>query len=327
MTTLVTGGIGWVPSHIVKRLAATGERVVVFDLMPPDPLFDELLGDLRDRILVEPGDVTDLAALGEAAGRHEVTAILSAAAITPRRDREMREPATILDVNLGGTVNALEVARSLPDLRRFLYISSGAALGDVTGVETTDESTPSAATGLYGITKHTAERVVSRYADLFGLDAVSVRLANVYGPMERPTPGYAGATELREMLRIWAAGDPVRINSLAGPYLDWTYVDDIAEGISRILDHPGPLPHDLYTLTCGQNYAIGDILQAFERHLPDFRYELVPANQANYLVSGAPPGPVPSNARLAADLAWTPSTPLDTGMRQYLAWIQRHGPQ
>lgn len=326
MTTLVTGGIGWVPSHIVKRLVAAGERVVVFDLMPPDPLFDELLGDLRDRIVVEPGDVTDLAALGEAAGRHDVTAIISAAAITPRRDREMREPATVIDVNLGGTVNALEVARSLPDVRRFVYISSGAALGDVTGVDTTDEETPSAATGLYGVTKHTSERLVSRYADLFGLDAVSVRLANVYGPMERPTPGYAGATELREILRIWAAGDPIRINSLAGPYLDWTYVDDIAEGIFRIHNHPGPLPHHLYTVTCGHLYSIGDILDAFARHLPDFRHELTPPDQANFLVSDDPPGPIPSNARLAADLAWTPATSLDAGMRSYLAWIQRHGP-
>ena len=326
MTTLVTGGIGWVPSHIVKRLASAGERVVVFDLMEPDSLFHQLLSDLRDRVVVEHGSVTDLAALGEAAGRHEVTSIVAAAAITPRRDREMREPAAVIDVNLGGVVNALEVARSLPGFGRFLYVSSCAALGDVTGVDTTDETTPSAATGLYGITKHTAERVVSRYADLFDLDAVSVRLANVYGPMERATPGYVGATQLREILRLWAAGETVRINSLAGPYLDWTYVDDIADGLFRILTADA-LPHDLYTVTCGHTYAIGDILEAFQRHLPDFRYELVPADQANYLVSGGPPGPTPSNARLAADLAWTPPTSLDDGMREYLAWIQRHGPQ
>ena len=326
MTTLVTGGIGWVPSHLVKRLAESGERVVVVDLMPPDPLFHDLLGDLRDRVVVEPGDITDLAALGEAAGRHEVTDIVSAAAITPRRDRERREPARIVDVNLGGTVNALEVARSLPGFHRFLSVSSGAALGDVTGVSTTDESTPSQATGLYGITKHTAERVVSRYADLFNLDAVSVRLANVYGPMERETPGYAGATELREILRIWAAGDTVRITSLDGPHLDWTYVDDIAEGLVRILA-ADTLPHDLYTLTCARLYSIGDILECFARHLPDFRYELAEPDRANYHVSGDPPGPTPSNARLAADLAWTPETTLDDGMRQYLAWIQRHGPQ
>ena len=326
MTTLVTGGIGWVPSHIVKRLASAGEPVVVFDLMEPDALFDELLGDLRDRVVVEHGSVTDLAALGEAAGRHEVTSIVSAAAITPRRDREVREPAAVIDVNLGGTVNALEVARSLPGFGRFLYVSSGAALGDVAGLELTDETTPSAATGLYGITKHTAERVVSRYADLFDLDAVSVRLANVYGPMERATPGYVGATELREILRLWAAGETVRINSLAGPFLDWTYVDDIADGLFRILTAEA-LPHDLYTVTCGRTYSIGDILEAFQRHLPGFRYELVPADRANYLVSGGPPGPTPSNARLAADLAWTPPTSLDDGMREYLAWIQRHGPQ
>ncbi len=64
----------------------------------------------------------------------------------------------------------------------------------------------STATGLYGITKHTSERVCQRYAELFGLDIVSMRPANVYGPMERDTPGYKGGTEPREMLRLtWKA--------------------------------------------------------------------------------------------------------------------------
>jgi UDP-glucose 4-epimerase len=326
MTTLVTGGVGWVPSHIVRRLAAAGETVVVYDLMEPDALFDELLGEHRDRVHVEPGDVTDLAHLGETAGRHEVTSIVAAAAITPRVEREQREPARILDVNLGGTVNALEVARSLPELRRFVYISSCAAWGDVPGAAELDEETPSHAAGLYGITKHTSERVVRRYATLFDLDAISVRLANVYGPLERVTPGYSGATELREMLRLHAEGQPVRVNSLEGPYLDWTYVEDIAEGVYRLWEQP-ELRHDLYSLTCGRLFSIGDVLEAFGRHLPGFRHEVVPAEEANYPVSGDGPGPIPSNRRLREELGWAPDTPFDEGMRRYLDWIQRHGPQ
>ena len=84
----------------------------------------------------------------------------------------MREPALIIDVNLGGTVNALDAARTLPNFRRFIYISSGAAIGEVPDAEVIDETTPSHATSLYGITKHTSERVVSRYRALFDLDAV-----------------------------------------------------------------------------------------------------------------------------------------------------------
>ena len=326
MTTLITGGIGWVPSHIVRALAATGERVVSYDLMEPDALFDELLGDHRDNLAFAAGDVTDAAHLLAVARQHEVNAIIHAAAITPRRDQERREPVRIIEVNLGGTVNALEAARALPSCRRFIYISSGAALGDVDGLPVVDEETPSRAVNLYGITKHTSERVVGRYRELFDLDAVSVRLANVYGPMERVTPGYAGATELREMLCLHFEGKPVRVNSLGGPWLDWTYVADIAEGIRRVWDAPA-LKSDLYTLTCGELHSIGQVLAEFERYLPGFRFEQVDRNEANYLVSGDERGTPPSNRRFRDEFGWTPDTPFTDGMRQYLAWIQQHGPQ
>jgi UDP-glucose 4-epimerase len=326
VTTLITGGIGWVPSHITRAIAATGESVITYDVMEPDDLFAELIAGVSGQVTTVSGDVTDLERLTATCTQHQVTAIIHAAAITPRKDREQREPARIVDVNLGGTINALDVARQLPDLRRFIYISSGAAIGTVPGAAVIDESTPSQATNLYGITKHTSERVVSRYRELFGIDAVSVRLANVYGPMERVTPGYVGATELREMLRIHFDGNSVKVNSLAGPWLDWTYVGDIAEGIKRVWQ-ASSLKYDVYTNTCGRLHSIGDVLHAFARHLPGFRYEHVEREEANYLVSGSEPGAIPSNARIKDDLNWVPPTSFDDGMRQYLAWIQQHGPQ
>jgi UDP-glucose 4-epimerase len=325
MTTLVTGGNGWVPSHVVRRLARRGERVISYDLMEPDQLLLEMLADAGD-VIFEYGDVVDPEAMLEAARRHGVTRIVHAAAITPRLHREKAAPRRIIEVNLLGTVTALDVARQLSGFERFVYVSSCAAWGPWEGVEALTEDLPSHATTLYGITKHTSERVCRRYAELFGLDVVSLRLANVFGPMERDTPGYIGGTEPREMLRIHYAGHPVRINSLEGPYLDWTYVEDIAEGIALAWATPN-LPHDLYSITCGRLYSIGDVLEAFARHLPGFRYEVVPESEANYLVSGDPPGPVPSNARLIADTGWSPPTSFDAGMRQYLAWIERHGPQ
>jgi UDP-glucose 4-epimerase len=144
--------------------------------------------------------------------------------------------------------------------------------------------------------------------------------------MERVTPGYVGATELREMLRIHFDGQPVRVNSLEGPWLDWTFVGDIAEGVRRLWEAPS-LHHDLYTNSCSRLHSIGDVLTAFARHLPGFRYEQVDRADANYLVSGDEPGPIPSNARMRDELGWAPPTTFDDGMRQYLAWIQTHGPQ
>ncbi len=326
MTTLVTGGNGWVPSHIVRRLARRGETVVSYDLMPPDQLLGTMLGDAVSNVVFEQGDVTSYDAMLDVAGRNEVTRIIHAAAITPRLHREHAEPRRIIEVNLLGTVNALDVARSLPDFERFVYVSSGAATGAWPDLEVVDESTPSRASGLYGITKHTSERVVQRYRDLFGLDTVAMRPANVFGPMERDTPGYVGGTEPREMLRIYFDHQPVRINSLAGPWLDWTYVEDIAEGIERAWSTPN-LPEPVYSLTAGRLYSIGDVLVAFDRYLPDFHYEVVPVAEANYLVDGEPPGPVPSNALLKRDFGWVPPTSFEDGMKQYLDWILENGPQ
>jgi UDP-glucose 4-epimerase len=326
MTTLVTGGNGWVPSHIVRRLARRGERVISYDLMEPDDLLREMLGDSIRQITFVHGDIANRDALMRAAGEHGVTRIIHAAVITPRRWREEQEPVRIIDVNLGGTVNVLEVARLLPGFERMVYVSSGAVWGDQPGVTELTEDLPSNATGLYGITKHTSERVCRRYAKLFGLDIVSMRPANVYGPMERDTPGYKGGTEPREMLRLHYSGQPILVNSLAGPWLDWTYVEDIAEGIERAWATPN-LPHDVYSVTSGELRPIGDILAAFQRHLPELEYREVPEAEANYHVSGDPPGPVPSNARLRADFGWVPSTPFDEGMRLYLEWIVANGPQ
>lgn len=325
MTTLVTGGNGWVPSHVVRRLAQRGEHVISYDLMQPDALLLEMLAGVGN-VTFEYGDVVSESQMLEVATRHQVTSIIHAAAITPRLHREKSEPRRIIEVNLLGTVTALDVARQLPNFERFVYVSSCSAWGPQPGQASLTEDLPSNATSLYGVTKHTSERVCRRYAELFGLDITSVRLANVFGPMERDTPGYQGGTEPREMLRIHYAGQPVLINSLEGPWLDWTWVEDIAEGIEVVWESPH-LPHDCYAITCGQLFSIGDILAAFSRHLPGFRYEVVPPAAANYLVDGGAPGPIPDNSRLKMDTGWYPRTSFDDGMKQYLGWIERHGPQ
>ncbi len=326
MATLVTGGNGWVPSHIVRRLARRGETVVSYDLMEVDDLLRDMLGDAIENVIFAFGDVTNAESMLATAREFGVTKIIHAAAITPRRHRELAEPKRIVEVNLLGTMNALDTARQLADFERFVYVSTCAATGDHPELTETDETTTSTATGLYGICKHTSERICQRYAELFGLDIVSMRPANVYGPMERDTPGYKGGTEPREMLRIYFEGEPVLINSLEGPYLDWTWVEDIAEGMERAWATPN-LPEPVYSVTCGQLYSIGDVLDEFQKNLPNFEYRVVPETEANYRVAGDPPGPAPSNARMKRDFGWVPATPFETGMTQYLTWILENGPQ
>ena len=327
MATLVTGGNGWLPSHVVRRLARAGETVVSYDLMEPDAYLREFLGADASRVVFASGDVTDRQSLLDAAMQHDVTSIISAAAITPRVDRERREPERIIEVNVGGVVNALEVARQLPGFRRFVQISSCAVFGDTSDLTELNEDSPARSTNLYGITKLAGERIALRYGDLFDLDVVAIRPSNVYGPMERFTPGYAGATELREMLRIHFDGEPIKVNSLDGPYRDWTYAEDVAEGIERAWATDGPPPQRVYIVAAGEQYAVGDVLAAFRRNIPELTFQVVPRDEANYPVSGEPPGPLPSNERAREDLGWEPRTSFADGMRDYLTWIAANGPQ
>ena len=327
MATLVTGGNGWLPSHVVRRLAQAGERVVSYDVMEPDDYLKSFLGADFDRVDFVRGDVTDRGALRDAARAYGVTSIISAAAITPRVEREKSEPEQIIAVNLGGVVNALEVARELPAFRRFVQVSSVAVFGDVPGATELDEDSPANSTNLYGITKLAGERVALRYGELFGLDVLAVRPSNVYGPMERFTPGYAGATELREMLRLHFAGKAIRVSSLEGNYRDWTYAEDVAEGIERAWAVEGPLEHRVFILASGEQQSVGEVLEAFRRHVPGLRYEVVSDAGANYPVKNIGPGPLPLNRRAREVLGWTPRTSFADGMREYLDWIVTNGPQ
>jgi UDP-glucose 4-epimerase len=326
MTTLLTGGNGWLPSHVLRRLARRGERVISYDLMEPDEELHAFLGDAIENVEFVPGDVTDAAHMRAVVEQYSVERIINAAAITPRVDREKEEPARIIDVNLMSTVTCLEITREVDSVTKLVVISSGAAWGSGHDLDVLDESSPSLATGLYGVTKHTAERFCQRYRELFDIDVVCIRPGSVYGPMERVTPGYRGATELREMLRIIASGEPLAINCLDTLYYDWVFVEDVAEGIERAWEMDS-LPELVYSVTTEEKYSIGQMLAAFAEQWPDMVYREVPESEANYVVPVEPPGPSISTARLQRDFGWKPSTPLNDGVRIYLDWIRAHGPQ
>ena len=219
------------------------------------------------------------------------------------------------------------MARELPNFRRFVQVSSCAVFGDVPGVTVLDEDSPANSTNLYGITKLAGERTALRYGDLFGLDVIAVRPSNVYGPMERFTPGYAGATELREMLRIHFSGEPITVNALDSHYRDWTFAEDVAEGIELAWAAPPAPSERVFILASGQHYSIGDVLEAFRANVPGLAYRVAPQDEANYPVAEEGPGPLPSNRRAREILGWTPRTPFADGMRQYLEWIVANGPQ
>jgi hypothetical protein len=104
----------------------------------------------------------------------------------------------------------------------------------------------------------------------------------------------------------------------------WMIVEDVAEAIELAWATPN-LPNDIYTIIWGKQYSIGDMLAAFERARPEISYCVVPETDANYHVSGDPPGPCPSNACMQQEFGWVPSAPLDDGVQSTSTGSARTG--
>lgn len=312
MATLVTGGTGFVASNIVRTLLEKGEEVVSFDLVPPHPLFETYTRPWKGRLTAVQGDLLDQEDLAKLADRG-ITRIVHAAVFTgvlPHIERDRSR--SIVDINVMGATNMLELARRL-DVSRFLYVSSGSVYGDdyPPGTVLTEDTVPRPRT-LYAVTKYTSEMLTRRYSGLHGFPAVSTRLGTPYGPMERVTGHRENQSVMKEWTRAVLRGEPIHI---ADPSVTraFSYVKDIAAGICAVLDAPR-LSHEVYNVTTGEPRTLGQMLDALREAEPNVR--VVESADA-----AAPRGGnTMSGERLKRDLGFTGRYDLPSGLREYLAW-------
>ena len=164
MATLVTGGTGFVGANIVRDLAINGLDVVSFDINGPDILLEQFLGDAASKITFVQGDIVDANSVQLLGQNHQIDKIVHAAVYTVNRTAlEIERSREVISINLEGTANMLELARTLK-VDRFVYVSSGAAYGNALPADQTlNEETPPSPDNLYGITKFSSEMITSRY--------------------------------------------------------------------------------------------------------------------------------------------------------------------
>ena len=169
MAILVTGGTGYVGLNVVEALLARGDEVVVLDRGPLPEIAARIFTPWRERLEVIEGDVLDRGKLSSLLESRQIRRIVHCAAITSGAEREARDPATIVDVNLQGMVSVLSAARER-GIGRIVYTSSGAAYGATLRRLTRiyEDSAPSVPETLYAITKFAAERVAWRLKQLWG---------------------------------------------------------------------------------------------------------------------------------------------------------------
>lgn len=323
MATLVTGGVGFVGASIVRELASRGHQVVSYDVLTPDALMTHFLGDLSDRVEFVHGDILDPAGLDAVCQAHDIDRIVHAAVFTVNRTSlETDRSKDILDINLSGTANLLEVARRI-GVARFAYISSGAAYGLCRDPDQTynEDDHPQPA-NLYGITKLASEMMTGRYGELHGFSTVSLRLSTPYGPMERVT----GHRDNMSTPYQWT-GQLLRGEAIEADHSDhgrdYTYVLDTAAAVATVLDAPH-LPHDLYNITNSTPVTGGEIQRTLASLFPEAR--LVDSGNAEPVDASLGPtrGPL-SGYRLWHDLGWTPQYDLASGLTDYIRWRQDSG--
>ncbi len=217
MKTLVTGGAGFIGSHIADALLAAGQAVAVLD-----DLSSGSADNLPAGVPLHEVDIRDTAAVAEVFAAERPDAVCHQAA-QMSVSRSVREPRFDAEVNCIGLINVLDAAVA-SGCKRVVFASSGGVLyGDVT--EPAPETTPANPISPYGITKWVGEKYLEFYAREHGLAAVALRYSNVYGPRQNPH-GEAGVVAI--FCKKLLAGEPARINGDGRYVRDYVYGPDVA---------------------------------------------------------------------------------------------------
>ena len=317
MATLVTGGTGFVGSNIVKALAKAGHAVVSLDLVAPDELVRGHLEPWKSQVtfvqgsILRPEDVERAASSG-------VDKIVHAAVVTGiLPEIEKGQSRSIVEVNLMGTTNLLELARQL-SVDRFIYVSSGSVYGEDPGLpDVLHEDTPPNARSLYAIGKYASELLTQRYGGLHGFQTASVRLGSPYGPMERVTGHRANQSPLKKWTGNIIRGEPIEVGDRTVKR-SFTHVADIAAGVCAVLDAP-TLSHDVYNNSSAEWTSIAEVVATLHDLRPDLRTTDVPEVE------------IPGRASrmdvtgLEQDVSFVAEFDLMSGLRDYLAWREATG--
>jgi UDP-glucose 4-epimerase len=304
MNVLVTGGGGFIGSHVVDRLVGDGHAVQVVDNLSVgradmvNPAAKLHVCDIRS---------ARLDAVFEAARPDVVVHVAAQAAVS----RSVVDPLFDASVNVLGSINVLEASRRA-GVRRVIYTSTGGAAYGDTDVLPTPEDHPTRASSPYGVSKTTAERYLECWAGLTGGSPLVVRLANVYGPRQNPK-GEAGVIAI--FTHRLLAGDPCVINGDGEQTRDYVYVADVADAVSRALMRPDAT--GVANIGTGIETTVNVVYERLARaagvRRPAEHGPARPGEQRRSVLDAS---------RARALLGWTPGTSLDEGLAQTLRYFR-----
>lgn len=311
MRVLVTGGAGFVGSHLCDALISRGDTVTCLD-----NFFNGSLDNIRHHLTNRrfrrvTGDVCDAALVHDLARDAEVIVHLAAQIHV---DRSIVEPRLTYDINVGGTMNVLEAAR-MTDVRRVVHASTSEVYGSAQYAPM-DEAHPLDAPHPYGASKIAADRMCAAYATTYNLPVTVLRPFNIYGPRQKDS-GYGGAISIFTKRAI--AGLPPLIYGTGEQSRDYTFVSDAVAGYIVAMDEHAINPSGPVNLGTGKDVTITDIALAICRIAGT---DVAPVHVA--------PRPneierlIADTARARALFDWMPLVSLEDGLRAVVEWHRHH---
>jgi UDP-glucose 4-epimerase len=292
---LVTGGSGFIGSHVVDKLRARGHEPVIYDLRP-SPWHEA--GSV-DTVL---GSITDREALERAL--HSCDAVAHLAAVADVNDVHA-EPEDAERVNARGTVAVLEAARRA-GVKRIVYASTIWVYSDCAEEAVDEETLLPAPSHLYTSTKLAGELYCKAYQELYGIDYTLLRFGIPYGPRAREAaviPAFVG-----KALR----GEPLTLAGDGGQSRRFVYVEDLADGVALGLGEVAT--NRVYNLASDENVSIKQIAERIKELRGDVEIVHTPARPGDF------GGKVVSSRRAQRELGWTAATPFAEGVRLYVEW-------
>ncbi len=254
---LVTGGAGFIGSHVVERLLKDGHRVRVLDNFSSGSRENLAFATADSRLEIIEGDLRDARAMAEAA--RDVPVIFHQAAMRSV-PRSVDDPLGANENNVAGTLNLLVAAREA-GVRRVVYASSSSIYGDRPDLPKREDQPP-APISPYAVSKLAGELYCAAWSRLYGLETVALRYFNVFGPRQDPASQYAAAIP---RFITWALkGEPLEVHGDGTQSRDFTYIENVVEANLLAANAPA-VAGEVFNVGCGNRVSLLEIIHLLER--------------------------------------------------------------
>ena len=310
MRILVTGGAGFIGSHLVEKLLGVGHEVVIVDdfndFYDPQIKQANIAGFAKD-VAVCHVDLRENDSVRTVFSREKVDVVVHLAARAGVRP-SIQSPRLYYDTNVLGTLHLLEAARA-KGVERFIFASSSSVYGASKTVPFSEQEHLTQTLSPYAATKIGGEFLCSTYSHLYKMQIVALRYFTVYGPRQRPD------LAIHQFTRRICAGDPIDQFGDGTTQRDYTYIDDTIQGTMAALDYNGP-PYDVFNLGESQTIQLKDLISAIENAV---------GKKAKISRLSEQPGDMPrtyadiSKARKL--LGYNPTTKLSEGLPKFVEWF------